>query len=216
MKNHIFILTLLLASSSIYARPLIYDAEKASIAFTMWDVRSDLSYVIDLDINLLDFSEKPAAFEFDIPALIEKKTEVTITDVENFRWSVVGGIDGESFDTMGYLGSYDNGTQPSAENLGWIRQRTKRLNYYFAEGKYSAGPNEISVRSTDSRFGHYRTGWQGNFNGLSQQDMESKGGQGPMILWSFIASDWNKFEKKKLGEVTLTKQGMLSFKPINE
>lgn len=218
-----FLAALLLAVScfnTLAAQPVINDWAKATIAFTMLDTQSNLSYVIDLEINLIELIEKRQAFEIDVIGMINKHAKIVSKNISHYRWGVVGAVDDamllkdDQFKLFnGYVAAYDGEDLPYADNLNHLRQKTKRLEYYFNDGIYSSHPYEVSARNLEMKSGHYSSGWEGNFNGLAQADLEAKGVQS-MTLWSLMATDLTKLRRDKLGKITLNEGGVLQFTPF--
>ena len=205
--------------NTAYATPIIKNFNQATLAFTLWDLKSDQSYIVDLEIKIIDLLEDTHAFKLNVISLINKKANTNLKDLQLYRWGVIGAVDDailleeNQFKLyLGHIAAYDNDQSPTASNINHVRQRTKRLNYYFNYGHYSDGPYEVSSRSPGKENGHYETSWQGNFNGLSKNDLEGKGAQS-MTLWSLMASDLKKLSRSKLGDITLSENGVLKFSP---
>ena len=188
------------------------DLDNPTLAFTMWDVATDKSYLVDLEIDVIEFNENPEAFRFNVIELIGNKLgkRMDITSVKNFRWSVVGGIYGGD-EGHGYIASYNN-KQPYADTLNDISQRIFRMEEYFKSPYYSAGPHKVLVReSGDPK--HYLNLWQGSFNGLSPARLEARAGFEDMTLWSIFATGRFENVTKELGRINLQENGVLIFQP---
>lgn len=208
--------------STTWAQPVINDWTKATLVFTMLDTKSKLSYVLDLEINLIELLEKRQPFDIDVVHMLGKHTDLASKDVSRFRWGVVGAVDDaillkdNQFKLFnGYVAAYDAGDLPHAYNLNHVRQKTKRLEYYLKDGIYSSHPYEVSVRNPGMKSGYYSSGWQGNFNGLATADLEAKGVQ-TMVLWSLMATDLERLRRDKLGTISLSEGGVLHFTPFEK
>lgn len=216
------LLILVLKPSYTLAHPTVKDWQKATLAFTMIDADSKLSYVIDLEINLIDFIENRQPFEFDVLAMLNEHSEVKMSDISDYRWSIVGAVDDavllkdKQFKIFnGYVSAYKASALPHADNLNHLRQKTKRLEYYFKDGLYSSSPHEVSIRNSGMKSGYFDSGWQGNFNGLDSANMQAKGEQS-LTLWSLMAVDLEKLRRSRLGTVSLSKNGVLKFMPTQK
>ena len=230
MRKYLILLVIFSAICTfvVYAKPTINDKTSATLAFTMWDLKTDKSYVVDLEISVdKTFSHEIQSFEIDLKKKINSAYPGDIEDFNLVRWGILGSI--QAHDGYGgYAASYDLESSPDdAAPYPWIAQRINRIGTYMNSGIYSDGDNnhqyEISLRELGDTTGHYATGWQGNINGLTKSDLEGKVSDkvSKMHLWS-VHMEKIEIDKKTMrvipnyitknhGQLTLTSNGKLIF-----
>jgi len=180
------------------------------MVFTMWDIASDKSYIVDLEVPVLDLKNHRVPFAINMLDIINEKMSSKITNIENFRWGIVGGINnGETL--LGYVGAYTGDGQPAANTANMIAQRVKKLKNYYKANDFSGESHEVSV-AEPHQVGHYLQIWQGDFWGIEDTKLEGKVGDKALTMWSFFAKSWTEFDKQSLGVVTLNNKGILVFK----
>lgn len=195
------------------AKPHTSD-ESATMTFTMWDISTDKSYIVDLELPVLALKNDLAPFEINVLDIINDAMKTKITDLTNFRWGVVGGINNKEL-TLGYVGSYSGDGQPSAQTANMIAQRVKKLKNYYKANEFTGESHEVSV-AEPHQVGHYLQIWQGDFWGIEYTKLEGKVGGDALTMWSFFAKSWTEFDKQALGVVTLNSGGLLAFKPSDQ
>jgi hypothetical protein len=190
------------------AKPTTNLEDNPTLVFTMWDIISDKSYIVDLGITVREFKSKPVNFNFNIIDIIQEATGDKIDSVRNFRWGVVGGY--ASRQEIGYVGSYPASVTPVDVRANIVSQRLQRLKYYLKDQTYTGKPRKVAGKDI-SKPSHYLDLWEGNFDGLSKEKLEGRGGGESMVLWSYFAVDRAKIIKQVLGKIHLDSNGQLEF-----
>lgn len=193
--------------SSIASVPSI-KTETPTLIYTMWDLRTGVSYLLDTQVQVKSLIEKPKSFEIDVLGHINDVTDMKVESLEIVRWGVVGG----SYDIGGYVAGYKKGQIPQYSNISDIGHRISRLGTYYHAGDYNGDSFSVSEREEEHR-GHYIKLWQGNFLGMSPNTLEAKMGKDYLNLWSVIAVAPNQIEKKMIGKLILDESGILTFEP---
>ncbi len=229
IKGHLIIIFLaVMFTCAVQSKPNIESESESTLVFTMWDLKSDKTFVVDLEQSISSILRgKSSSFHVDLKTLINSQFPEVIEDFTLVRWGVMGSL--QPHDGFGgYVASYDAPSAPDDKSAyPWIAQRINRIGRYLNSGLYSKGNKngkyEISIRELGDTAGHYATGWQGNINGLTKKDMEArlKKSTSEMQLWS-VHIEEIKVDKKtmtvvpeyitqKHGNLFLTTSGILKF-----
>lgn len=203
--KYLFVFYLVL-SNLAFANPTTVYNDNPTLIFTMWDIITDKSYVIDLGISVDSITENEKNYTFNVKDIIRDEIGDGIENVTNFRWSVVGGY--ISSERVGYVGSFPSDITPIDVSPFLLSQQVQRLGYYLKGQNYSDGSPMVSVNDYNDS-SHYLDLWEGNFDGLSSQKLEGRGGREQMNLWSLFLVEKDKTLKNKIGSVTLKADGNL-------
>ena len=218
----------LLSFNSVLASPSTDSKEIATLVFTMWDVRYDITYLVDLEVSVLEvLSGENISVKIDLKKLINNIYEDKIDDFKYVRWSVMGAIRQDPSGWGMYMGSYDNKASPEINiPFSRIQQKLDRIKRYYDLSNYSAETEskyEVARRESGKSIGTYELAWQGNIDGLSGQDMEGRlqNESSELELWSLqYKIDLNDFfaepsyEVKQHGRLVLSSDGVLEIKPL--
>lgn len=219
---------LLISLSNSIAMPTIKGKDSATLIFTMWDLKSDKTYLVDLELNVFQMISKGnEKFELDIKTLINSSYENEIEDFRYVRWSVMGAVLQDESGLGMYMGSYNHESSPDIESqFPRIKQRINRIQWYFELASFSKGIEgkyEVSLREPGRSLGNYAEAWQGNINSLTNSNMEGKllEGVSKLELWSLqYKIDLQEFmfepsyEVRNHGVLTLNQKGILQFQPV--